>query len=153
MRNGQFSNFHLLQTTSEEDRMGRKEITIQRTIVKTGAAPAAIGPYSQALLVNDTLYCSGQIAIDPETGHMTSDGIEAETEQVLENMSAVLAAADMSLDHVVQCRVYLLDINDYGQVNEVYGRYFDGNAPAREAVGVAALPRGAKVEISCVAVK
>jgi 2-iminobutanoate/2-iminopropanoate deaminase len=133
--------------------MGRKQVSLTRTIVKTGAAPAAIGPYSQAILVGDTLYCSGQIAIDPETGHLISDGIEAETERVMENLTAVLAAADMSLSHVVQCRVYLLDINDYGQVNEIYGRFFGGNAPAREAVGVSALPRGAKVEISCVAVK
>lgn len=133
--------------------MGRKEVLLPRTIIKTGGAPAAIGPYSQAILVGDTLYCSGQIAIDPETGHLISDGIESETERVIENLTAVLAAADMSLAHVVHCRVYLLDINDYGQVNEIYGRYFGENAPTREAVGVGALPRGAKVEISCVAVK
>lgn len=133
--------------------MGKKEVSLPRTQVKTRGAPAAIGPYSQAILVGDTLYCSGQIAIDPETGHMLSDGIEAETERVLENMAAVLAAADMSLEHVVQCRVYLTDINDYGQVNEIYGQYFAENSPAREAVGVASLPRGAKVEISCVAVR
>jgi 2-iminobutanoate/2-iminopropanoate deaminase len=133
--------------------MGRAEVSLPRTRIKTRGAPAAIGPYSQAILVGDTLYCSGQIAIDPETGHLLSNGIEVETERVLENMAAVLAAADMSLAHVVQCRVYLVDINDYGQVNEIYGRYFGDNSPAREAVQVAALPRGAKVEISCVAVR
>ena len=133
--------------------MSRKELSLPRTRIKTGAAPAAIGPYSQAILVGDTLYCSGQIAIDPETGHMISDGIEGETERVLNNLAAVLAAADLSLNHVVQCRVYLADINDYGQVNEIYARYFGENSPAREAVQVAALPRGARVEISCVAVR
>jgi len=133
--------------------MPRKEVSLPRTRIKTRAAPAAIGPYSQAILVSDTLYCSGQIAIDPETGHMISDGIEGETERVLENLAAVLLAADMSLNHVVHCRVYLTDINDYGQVNEIYARYFGENSPAREAMQVAALPRGARVEISCVAVR
>ncbi len=133
--------------------MGRKEATIRRSIVKTSAAPAAIGPYSQGIFVGDTLYCSGQIPIDPETGSMISDGIEEETERVLDNLLAVLHAADLDFRHVVQCRVYLSDINDYAQVNDVYGRYFGGNAPAREAVEVSALPRGARVEISCVAVR
>lgn len=133
--------------------MGRKDVSLPRTQVKTRGAPAAIGPYSQAILVGDTLYCSGQIAIDPDTGHLLSDGIEKETVRVLENLAAVLAEADMSIRHVVHCRVYLVDINDYGLVNEVYSRYFDENSPAREAVGVAALPRGARVEISCIAVR
>ncbi len=133
--------------------MSRKDVSLQRTRVNSRRAPAAIGPYSQAILVGDTLYCSGQIAIDPDTGHLLSDSVEAETERVIENLSAVLAEADMSLEHVVQCRVYLIDINDYGLVNEVYARYFDENSPAREAVGVAALPRGAKVEMSCIAVR
>ena len=133
--------------------MSRKEVSLQRTLVKSRRAPAAIGPYSQAILVGDTLYCSGQIAIDPDTGHLLSDSVEAETERVIENLSAVLAEADMSLHHVVQCRVYLVDIDDYGLVNEVYARYFEDNSPVCEAVGVAALPRGAKVEISCIAVR
>lgn len=133
--------------------MGRKEVAIHRSAVKTSGAPAAIGPYSQAILVGDTLYCSGQIAIEPATGHLLSTGIESETERVLDNLLAVLYAAEMDLQHVVQCRVYLTDINDYAQVNEIYSRYFGGNAPAREAIGVAALPRGARVEISCIAVR
>jgi 2-iminobutanoate/2-iminopropanoate deaminase len=133
--------------------MGRKEASIRRSIIKTTAAPAAIGPYSQAIVAGDTLYCSGQIAIEPETGTMLSAGIEDETERVLDNLLAVLHAADLDFRHVVQCRVYLTDINDYAQVNEVYGRYFGGSAPAREAVEVSALPRGARVEISCVAVR
>jgi 2-iminobutanoate/2-iminopropanoate deaminase len=133
--------------------MGRKDLTVKRTRIKTGGAPAAIGPYSQAISVGDIVFCSGQIAIDPKTGHMLSTGIEAETEQVLRNLRAVLQAADLDMKHVVQCRVYLTDINDYGQVNEIYARYFAEDAPAREAMQVAALPRGARVEISCVAVR
>jgi 2-iminobutanoate/2-iminopropanoate deaminase len=133
--------------------MPRKEVKVERSRVKTQLAPAAIGPYSQAVLVGDTLYCSGQIAIDPKTGHMVTDGIEAETEKVLDNLKGVLQSAGLDLSHVVACRVYLVDINDYAQVNEIYSRYFGENAPAREAVGVSALPRSARVEISCIAVR
>ncbi len=103
--------------------------------------------------MGNTLYCSGQIALDPETGHLVDEGIEAETERVLENLGAVLKAAGMDYRHVVRCTVYLVDINDYAQVNEIYARYFSEAPPAREAVQVAALPRGARVEISCVAVR
>jgi len=123
-----------------------------RTRIKTPLAPAAIGPYSQGILVGNTLYCSGQIAIDLETGSMVTSGIEAETERVLDNLGAVLRAARMDYKNVVRCTVYLTDINDYAQVNEVYARYFSEAPPAREAVEVSALPRGARVEISCVAV-
>jgi len=123
------------------------------TIIKTPRAPAAIGPYSQAVLVGDTLYCSGQIAIDPKTGSLITDSIERETEQVLENLGAVLRAAGMDYKDVVRCTVYMTDINDYAQINEVYSRYFNESPPAREAVQVAALPRGARVEISCIAVR
>jgi 2-iminobutanoate/2-iminopropanoate deaminase len=133
--------------------MARKEVSVRRSRVSTRGAPSAIGPYSQAIHVGDTVYCSGQIAIDPKTGHMLSSGIEAETEQVLDNLKAVLQAADMDMRHVVQCKVYLTDINDYGQVNEIYARYFGENPPAREAVQVAGLPRGARLEISCTAVR
>lgn len=125
----------------------------ERSVVKTSLAPAAIGPYSQAILAGDALYCSGQIPIDPKTGHMISGGVEAQTERVLENMGAVLKAAGMSYQHVVRCTVYLDDMNDYGVVNEVYSRYFNDAPPAREAVEVSALPRGVKIEISCVAVR
>ena len=127
--------------------------TESRSRIKTPLAPAAIGPYSQAILVGNTLYCSGQIAIDPETGSLVSSGIEAETERVLENLGAVLRAARMDFQNVVRCTVFLADINDYAQVNEIYARYFSEAPPAREAVQVAALPRGARVEISCVAVR
>jgi len=128
-------------------------MSTKRSRVKTPLAPAAIGPYSQAVLAGDTLYCSGQLAIDPKTGHLITQGIEAETERVLENLGAVLRAAGMDYANVVSCTVYLADINDYAQVNEIYARYFNEEAPAREALQVAALPRGARVEISCVAVR
>lgn len=126
---------------------------MSRSTVKTPLAPAAIGPYSQGILAGDTLYCSGQIAIDPEAGGLISGTIEEETERVLENVGAVLKAASMSFENVVRCTVYLADMDHYGQVNEVYARYFNETPPAREAVEVAALPRGARVEISCIAVR
>lgn len=126
---------------------------VSRSRIKTGQAPAAIGPYSQGVLAGDTLYCSGQIPIDPETGSLITGSIEVQTERVLENLGAVLRAAGLDYVHVVRCTVYLADINDYAQVNEVYARYFSASPPAREAVQVAALPRGARVEISCVAVR
>jgi 2-iminobutanoate/2-iminopropanoate deaminase len=130
-----------------------RSLSVPRSRVKTPLAPAAIGPYSQAILVGDTLYCSGQIPLHPDTGSLVGGGIDAETERVLENLGAVLRAAGMDFQNVVHCTVYLSDINDYAQVNEVYARYFSEAPPAREAVQVAALPRGARVEISCVAVR
>ena len=135
--------------------MARNGTSIQasRTIVKTPLAPAAIGPYSQGVLVGETLYCSGQIAIDPKTGSMASDNIAVETERVLDNLGAILKAASMDFDHVVRCTLHMTDINDYAQVNEVYARYFNEAKPSRMAVQVAALPREARLEISCVAVR
>ncbi len=126
---------------------------VNRSRTKTPLAPAAIGPYSQAVLAGDTLYCSGQIALDPKTGSLIAGNVEAETERVLENLGAVLRAASMDFEHVVRCTVFLADMNDYAQVNEVYARYFSEAPPSREAVQVAALPRGARVEISCIAVR
>lgn len=133
--------------------MSRHTPSTSRSAIKTPLAPAAIGPYRQGVLVGDTLYCSGQIAIDPESGSMVEDSIEAETERVLENLGAVLHAAGMDYDHVVSCTVYLTDINDYATVNEIYARYFSEGPPAREAMEVSALPRQARVEISCIAVR
>lgn len=130
-----------------------RTVSVSRSRISSPLAPAAIGPYSQGILVGDTLYCSGQIAIDPETGSLVSGGVEAETERVLENLGAVLRAAGMDYSHVVRCTVYLAEINDYAQVNEIYARYFSESPPAREAVQAAALPRGARVEISCIAVR
>jgi 2-iminobutanoate/2-iminopropanoate deaminase len=116
-------------------------------------APAAIGPYSQGILVDDRLYVSGQIAIDPDTGSMIDGSIEAETERVLDNIGAILKAASMSFEDAVRCEVFMTDVNNYAQINEVYARYFNEKPPARQAVQVAALPRNARVEISCVAVR
>ena len=124
-----------------------------RTRIESPTAPAAIGPYSQAVLVKDTLYCSGQIALDPATGEMVRGDIEEETGQVLDNLGAVLQEAGMDFTHVVRCTVYLTNIDDYAQVNEVYTRYFSEAPPARSAVVSGSLPRGARVEVDCVAVK
>ena len=127
--------------------------TTPRRPVGTPLAPAAIGPYNQGILAGNTLYCSGQLGIDPETGSMVTGGAEAETERVLENLGAVLKAAQMDYRNVVRCTVFLTDINDYGTVNDIYARYFPELPPARQAVEVSALPWGARVEISCIAVR
>lgn len=130
-----------------------KSPAVPRSRVNTPLAPAAIGPYSQAVLVGDTLYCSGQIPIDPTTGSLVSGSVEMEAERVLENLGGVLREAGLDYQNVVRCTVYMTDINDYAAVNEVYARYFSESPPAREAVQVAALPRGSRIEISCVAVR
>lgn len=126
---------------------------MERTRIRTSFAPAAIGPYSQGILVGNALYLSGQIAIDPETGEMRNDSLEVETEQVLKNLDAVLRAAGMRFKDVVQCTVYMIDIDDYGAINEIYARYFSEMPPARETVQVTGLPRNARVEISCIAIQ
>ena len=112
-----------------------------------------IGPYNQAILVNNTLYASGQIAINPATNKLISGGIEEETKQVMENLAAVLEAAGMHFSDVVKCSIFISDMNGFGAINEVYGTYFnDENAPARETVQVAVLPKRVNVEISLIAV-
>ncbi len=124
-----------------------------KTIIKTDKAPMPIGPYNQAILVNNTLYASGQIAINPTTNELISAGIEEETKQVMENLAAVLDAAGMHFSDVVKCSIFISDMNDFGAINEVYGTYFDDeNAPARETVQVAVLPKRVNVEISLIAV-
>ena len=124
-----------------------------REIVTTENAPAAIGPYSQAVRVGNTLYLAGQIAIDPATGQLVPGGIREQTDQVLKNIQAVLEAAGFSLTDVVQSQVFLADLNDYKAMNEVYARYFTTAPPARAAVQVARVPRDALVEIMVTAVK
>lgn len=124
-----------------------------REFIRTTHAPAAIGPYSQAVLAGHLLFCSGQIALDPATGQLIEGDVEDEAARVLDNLGAVLHAAGFEYRHVVQCTVYLTSLDDYAPVNEVYARYFSEAPPAREAIEVAALPRGARVEISCTAVK
>lgn len=126
---------------------------MSKKIIATDNAPAAIGPYSQAVLANGTLYCSGQIAINPNTGELVLDSIEAETEQVLLNVKAVLAAADMTLENVVKASIFMSSMDHYATVNEVYSRYFSVNPPAREAVAVKTLPKNVNVEISVTAVQ
>lgn len=122
-----------------------------KTVVSTDAAPAALGPYSQAIVANGMVYCSGQIAIDPVTNELVSGGVEAQTDRVLENLKIVLEAAGSSLERVVKASVFVKDLEDFGVVNEVYGSYFPGDAPARECVEVARLPKDVLVEISVMA--
>jgi len=120
--------------------------------IHTDAAPAAIGPYSQGIVVGNLLYTAGQIGLDPKTGELVGPDIQAQTERVLENLLAILEAAGATPRHVVKTTVYLTDMAEFGQMNEVYGRYFEEHKPARSTVQVAALPKGAKVEIEVVAV-
>lgn len=125
-----------------------------KKIIFTDKAPAPIGPYNQAVLSGDTLYTSGQIAINPANGELVLDDIETETKQVMENMKAVLEAADMTFSDVVKSTIFISDMNNFGKINDVYSAYFDEKtAPARETVQVACLPKNVNVEISMVAVK
>jgi 2-iminobutanoate/2-iminopropanoate deaminase len=119
--------------------------------VSTPDAPAPIGPYSQGLISGGLLFCSGQIALDPGTGELIEGGVEAQTERVLENLVAVLAAAKMGLENVVKTTVYLADMDDFPAMNEVYARYLGERAPARTTIQAGALPKGARVEIDVVA--
>ncbi len=124
-----------------------------KKIIVTDKAPAPIGPYSQAILSGNTLYTSGQIALNPETMELVLENIELETKQVMENMKAVLNAAEMSFENVIKSTIFIMDMNDFGSINKIYGSYFDENsAPARETVQVAGLPKGVNVEISMIAV-
>ena len=123
-----------------------------RRVVRTEPAPAALGPYSQAVAHGDVVYTAGQIALDPATGEMVGAGDAAkETEQVMKNLGAVLAAAGSGFAQVLRCEVYLADLADYAAVNEVYGRFFGATAPARVAIQAARLPKDARVEIACTA--
>ena len=122
-----------------------------KRIIQTEQAPAAIGPYSQAISIGDFLFTSGQIALDPESGIFLSGEIEEETEQTLKNISAILRAGGLSLENVVKTTVYLSDINHFSRMNQVYEKYFSKTKPARACVQVAALPKGAKIEIDAIA--
>lgn len=122
-----------------------------REIISTERAPQAIGPYSQAVRAAGLVFASGQIPLDPATGQFVSGGVAEQTEQVLRNLSAVLEAAGTNLDSVVKTTVFLADMNDFAAMNEVYGRYFKENAPARATVEAARLPRDARVEIEAIA--
>ena len=125
-----------------------------KKIIETKNAPAPIGPYSQAVLINNTLYTSGQIAIDPKSGNLITHNISDETEQVMQNIKAVLIAAEMNFDDVVKTSIFISDMDDFTAINTVYGSYFnEAIAPARETVQVAKLPKNVNVEISVIAVK
>jgi 2-iminobutanoate/2-iminopropanoate deaminase len=119
--------------------------------VLTPHAPQPIGAYSQAISCGNELYCSGQIALDPETGELVAGDVAAQTERVIENLGAVLCAAGYEFANVVKTTIFLLDMNDFVTVNGIYEKYFGLTKPARSTVAVAALPRGARVEIDCIA--
>ena len=122
------------------------------TVIATDQAPKAIGPYSQAIRVGHFVHTAGQIALDPATGELVSGGIEEQTRRVLQNLSAVLEAAGSGLSGVVKTTVFMADLGEFARMNAVYAEFFPRNPPARSTVQVAALPRGAKVEIECIAV-
>jgi 2-iminobutanoate/2-iminopropanoate deaminase len=126
---------------------------MSKKIISTSNAPAAIGPYSQAVLAGNTLYCSGQIALNPATGELVMDSIAAETEQVMTNVAAVLKAADMDFTHVVKCSIFMSSMEHYAAINAVYAKYFSSAPPAREAVAVKTLPKEVNVEITVIAVR
>ncbi|MFV8359988.1 RidA family protein [Flavobacterium sp. LS1P3] len=124
-----------------------------KKIIFTENAPAPIGPYNQAVLKGNMLFTSGQIAINPVTGELITDNIEVETEQVMQNMKAVLEAAGMTFENVVKTTIFIMDMNDFGKINTVYGSYFnEKTAPARETVQVACLPKNINIEISMIAI-
>lgn len=123
-----------------------------KKIIFTSNAPLPIGPYSQAVLTNDILYISGQIAIDPSTQTYVSQGIEEETSLVMKNLESILKAADMSFDDVIKTSIFLADMNDFATVNAIYSTHFTKDFPARETVEVSVLPKNSKVEISMVAI-
>ena len=122
-----------------------------KEIISTASAPAAVGPYSQAVKIGNTVYCSGQIALDPATGMLNGSGIKAQTEQVMKNISALLSAAGADFSDVVKTTCFLADINDFAEFNDVYAEYFTGK-PARSCVAVSALPKGALLEVEVIAV-
>ncbi|MCG1035454.1 RidA family protein [Polaribacter sargassicola] len=125
-----------------------------KKIITTTKAPAPIGPYNQAVLSGNTLYTSGQIAINPETGELNIDTLEAETIQVMENLKEVLAAAEMTFENVIKTTIFISDMNNFAEINAIYGNYFnEETAPARETVEVANLPKFVNVEISAIAIK
>lgn len=126
---------------------------MSKEIIYSSAAPEPIGPYSQAVRFGNQLFVSGQIAINPATGVFSGNSVEEETIQVLNNLHAVLSAAGMGYEHVVKCTIFLTDMNDFPVVNKIYGERFSVSPPARETVEVRRLPKDARVEISCIAVK
>jgi len=123
-----------------------------KKIINTPGAPAPIGPYNQAVLVGNTLYASGQIAIDPESGELLTDDIKIEAKRVMDSLGAILKEAEMDFSNVIKCSIFISDMGNFAQINEVYGSYFTSDFPARETVEVACLPKNVNVEISCIAI-
>jgi 2-iminobutanoate/2-iminopropanoate deaminase len=126
---------------------------MEKRIINTKNAPAPIGPYNQAVFVNNTLYISGQICIDPSTGNLKNKDVQEETHQSMQNLKAILQEAGMNFSNVVKTSIFITDMKQFSEINEVYGKYFDGDFPARETVQVAALPKFVNVEISMIAVQ
>lgn len=126
---------------------------MSKKVISTPKAPQAIGPYSQAIMSENTLYCSGQIAINPENGELVLENITKETTQVMKNISEVLKSVKMDFSNVVKCSIFMKDMEQYSKINDVYAKYFTDNPPAREAVQVSVLPLNVNVEISVIAVK
>ena len=124
-----------------------------KKVISIPGAPAPIGPYSQAILKNDTLYVSGQIPLNPFSGNLVIDSIQNSTHQVMKNIVALLNEAGMTIDNVVKCSIFLKDLNDFAEMNTVYGSYFGDVPPARETVQVAKVPLDVPIEISCIAIK
>ncbi|MBZ4188831.1 RidA family protein [Niabella beijingensis] len=126
---------------------------MEKKIVNTDKAPAPIGPYNQAIFAGDTLYISGQVCIDPQTGDLNNESLEAETHQCMLNLKAILETAGLDFSHVVKSTIFITDMNRVAAINSVYGQYFTSDFPARETVQVAALPKFVNVEISMIAVR
>ena len=124
---------------------------MEKKIITSQSAPAPIGPYNQAVLVHGTLYISGQICLDPQTGNLKNRDIQDETHQVMQNLKAILAEAGMTFSNVVKTTIFITNMNQFSEINEIYGKYFSGDFPARETVQVAALPRLVNIEISMIA--
>lgn len=145
----------MIKTGPQTGFYSKTNTPLMKKIIKTSNAPAPIGPYNQAILSGNTLYTSGQIAINPATGELASGlSVQEETQLVMENLKAVLSASDMTFENVVKTSIFISDMNNFGAVNEVYGNYFnEDTAPARETVEVANLPKFVNVEISMIAVK
>ena len=128
-------------------------MSVPRATITTAAAPRALGPYSQAVVAGDLVFCAGQVGLDPSTGRLVPGGVGPETARAIENLAAVLAAAGLGLDAVVKTTVFVADLGEFQTLNEVYGRYFSAPHPARATVQVAGLPAGARVEIEAIAAR
>jgi 2-iminobutanoate/2-iminopropanoate deaminase len=126
---------------------------MEKKFITTQGAPAPIGPYNQAVLINNTLYISGQICLDPQTGNLKNRDIQDETHQVMQNLKSILAEAGMTFSNVAKTTIFITDMNQFSEVNEIYGKYFNGDFPARETVQVSALPKFVNIEISMIAVQ